>query len=99
MGQAANSNRNASLDEKKARARGRAGDRSPSKEAIKDAKDPQPAKGRTGGAFGKTEKINRTGIVSQGGGGGGGSAAQARDNNLTVGTRKTPARKRGASAR
>ena len=48
MGQAANSHRNASLDEKKVRAAGRNTER----KAIREAIDPPPAKGATGGAFG-----------------------------------------------
>ena len=48
MGQAANSHRNASLDEKKLRAAGR----NDGRKAIREAVDPPPAKGDTGGAFG-----------------------------------------------
>ena len=55
MGQAANSNRNASLDDKKQRAAGRTGEGS----AIRKAVEPPPAKGRTGGAFGTDGRPNR----------------------------------------
>ena len=48
MGQAADSNRNASLDDKKVRAAGRTGQR----QAVRDAVRPREMKGKTGGAFG-----------------------------------------------
>lgn len=52
MGQANNSGRNASLDNKKLRAAGRQ-QHDPVIEAILDAQAPLPAKGQTGGAFGR----------------------------------------------
>ena len=55
MGQAANSNRNASLDNKKSRAAGRTGGR----QAVREAVSPPPMKGKTGGAFGADDKANR----------------------------------------
>ena len=55
MGQAANSNRNASLDNMKERAAGRSGERS----SIRKAVQPPPMKGETGGAFGADGKANR----------------------------------------
>lgn len=50
MGQRANSGRNASLDDKKARMAGRGGDRT---NVSRDFDSPQPGAGRTKGAFGK----------------------------------------------
>ena len=47
MGQAGNSNRKASLDDRKERAAGRRGER----EMIKEAVKPRDMKGKTGGAF------------------------------------------------
>jgi hypothetical protein len=55
MGQAANSNRNASLDSKKERAAGRSGERSSVRKAVQES----TAKGATGGAFGAGGKANR----------------------------------------
>lgn len=57
MGQAANSNRRASLDDQKQRAAGRRNER----ETIKDAVKPRDEKGRAGGAFGRGGKANRGG--------------------------------------
>jgi hypothetical protein len=57
MGQKADNKRNAALDEKKVRAAGRAsrtGQNKPGQGQIRDAAAPQPMKGKTGGAFGKT---------------------------------------------
>ena len=51
MPQSRNPNRNPSLDEKKERAAGRK-QHDPAREAIRDAGEGLPAKGRTGGAFG-----------------------------------------------
>ena len=94
MGQRENSNRQASLDDEKARGQGRMEDRSPEREAIKDAMDPVPMKGATGGAFGKDGHANDTrGSSTQGGGGGGGAQSPAKDNDLTTGAKHTPARK------
>jgi hypothetical protein len=57
MGQAANSNRNASLDDQKIRAAGRNTDR----KAIREAVDPPPPmKGNTGGAFGGGKTADRS---------------------------------------
>lgn len=50
MGQRANSGRNASLDDKKARMAGRIGDRTG---VGRDFDAPQPGAGRTKGAFGR----------------------------------------------
>ena len=54
MGQAANSNRNASLDDKKIRAAGRATERGEIRKAVNT-----PMKGQTGGAFGSGGKAKR----------------------------------------
>ena len=51
MGQAANSNRNASLDDKKTRAAGRSTERGEIRKAVAP-----PTKGQTGGAFGAGNK-------------------------------------------
>ena len=56
MGQAANSNRNASLDDQKARAAGRNTER----KAIREAVNPPTMKGKTGGAFGAEGNANRS---------------------------------------
>ena len=94
MGQAANSNRNASLDDKKQRAAGRTGEGS----AIRKAVEPPPAKGRTGGAFGTDGRPNRApGGFTQGAGGGGGAPSQARGEVRNEAARSSrPARKRKA---
>lgn len=55
MGQAANSNRRASLDDQKERAAGRRNER----EMIKDAVKPRDEKAVKGGAFGRDDKANR----------------------------------------
>lgn len=55
MGQAANSNRRASLDDQKQRAAGRSGER----EMVKDAVKPRDEKGKTGGAFGGGRQAKR----------------------------------------
>ena len=90
MGQEANNGgRSANLDEKKERAAGRA-QNDPVREAILDANDPQPAKGQTGGAFGKDDVAERHGgggAASQGAGGGGGGPAPAKDKHTTTGTK------------
>jgi len=55
MGQRADTKRNADLDEKKERAAGRGGrtgQSAPGRQEIRDAADPLPAKGKTGGANG-----------------------------------------------
>ena len=92
MGQAANSNRNASLDDQKARAAGR----NSTRKAIREAVDPPPAKGKTGGAFGAEGRANRaSGGFTQGAGGGGGAKSQAKDEVRAEAGRSTrPARKR-----
>ena len=95
MGQAGNSNRKASLDDRKERAAGRSGEREMVKEAVK----PRDMKGKTGGAFGADGKANRagTGAASQGAGGGGGGPAPARDEvTREAGRSARPARKRKA---
>ena len=89
MGQAANSNRNAALDDKKTRAAGRNSNR----EAVRDAVGAPPMKGKTGGAFGADGKANRSSSgFTQGAGGGGGAQSQAKDADAGRSTR--PARKR-----
>jgi hypothetical protein len=76
MGQAANSNRRASLDNQKARAAGRQGGR----EALKNAVKPRDQKGKAGGAFGSEGKANRrAAAASRGEGGGGGGVAPPRN--------------------
>ena len=92
MGQAANSNRKATLDEKKARAAGR----NEGHKAIREAVDAKPAKGKTGGAFGADDNANRTPSgFTQGAGGGGGAQSQAKDEVRDAAGRSTrPARKR-----
>ena len=97
MGQRANSNRGASLDDKKIRMAGRQQDRGPTKEAISDFQKPLPEKGKTGGAFGKDARANRKGgAFTRGAGGGGGAPSQPKDNNLTTGRSSRPARKQNA---
>jgi len=92
MGQAANSNRNASLDDRKARAAGRNDDR----KAVRDAAAAPPMKGQTGGAFGAGGKANRGASgLTQGAGGRGGASLAARDEARAEAGRSTrPARKR-----
>jgi hypothetical protein len=80
MGQRANSNRNASLDDQKRRNAGRSGGgKSPN--PLRDDRAEQPAKGKTAGAFGKGGKANRTagGLEGGGGGGGGGFNSMPKD--------------------
>ncbi len=95
MGQREDSNRNAALDDEKTRSagrRGRTGQQASTRESIKDAGTPGgvPAKGATGGAFGKEGKAERTvHSHSQGGGGGGGSQHNDKD-----APADTPAKKR-----
>ena len=83
MGQAGNSNRNASLDNQKehsAGRHGRTGQDAPGRAEIADAVEPVPMKGETGGAFGRDGMANRKGGVgTQGGGGGGGESSPAKD--------------------
>ena len=96
--QAQNGGRNASLDQQKRRAAGRAKTNAPEREAIKDAVDHKPHQpGATGGAFGKHGRANRRGPGNPGEGSGGGGA------NPTMriagaGRSTRPARKRGSSA-
>jgi hypothetical protein len=88
VGQRANSNRGASLDDKRERMAGR-DDRSPDLEAIHDFQKPLPTKGATGGAHGKDNKANRKGgSFTQGAGGGGGAPAGAKSSHLNVGTKR-----------
>jgi hypothetical protein len=99
MGQAANSNRQAKLDEKKTRAAGRQA--RDVRMEIRDAKAEQHAKGKTAGAFGKAGTANRpTGGYTRGGGGGGGAGSRPRAAAVAgkdkVGRSSRPARKRGA---
>ena len=92
MGQASNSRRNATLDDQKNRAAGRKTQRN----SIRNAVEPPPMKGKTGGAFGAEGKANRVSIAtSQGAGGGGGGPAPAKDEVTNPAGRSTrPARKR-----
>jgi hypothetical protein len=84
MGQQANSGRNASLDNKKARAAGREGQEV--RKQIEDAYSETGAKGRTGGAFGAGGLANDKGRVgTEGGGGGGGTQSPAKDSHLSTG--------------
>jgi hypothetical protein len=52
MGQASNSGRNASLDNKKLRAAGRPHRNDPSQTAVDEGLSSEPDRGTTGGAFG-----------------------------------------------
>jgi hypothetical protein len=78
MGQQSNNRRNASLDEKKRRAAGRDQSnplRASSEASISDA----PAKGKTGGAFGRDGHAHRNqSSAGTGAGGGGGENSTAR---------------------
>ena len=89
MGQAANSNRNASLDQKKRRAAGR-GQSQPERRAILDAID-QDFKGQVGGASGKQGRANRgtPGNILGEGGGGGGATAGGRTQDTGRSTKRT----------
>ena len=99
MGQRADSNRNAALDDQKSRAagrRGRTGQNKAGQGQIRDAQAPHPAKGQTGGAFGKEGKAERRTHSHTGGGGGGGGAqsqAKAAAVNTPAGRRKGAASK------
>lgn len=92
MGQAANSNRNAALDDKKSRAAGR----NTKRDAVRAAVSAPSMKGKTGGAFGADGKANRSSSgFTQGAGGGGGAQSQAKDEVRAEAGRSTrPARKR-----
>ena len=95
MGVAGNSNQkmNNSLRDRKERAAGREDHGKPGTEAIRDAHSPVPAKGKTGGAYGKAGKANTDGAnpLGEGGGGGGGdSKSDLQDVNRST----KPARKR-----
>ena len=72
MGQSANSGRGADLDDKKLRAAGRV-EQNPQLNPALDPNDDIPAKGETGGAFGKDGHAhrNQTGQPASGAGGGG----------------------------
>ena len=101
MGQAANNGgRQAKLDEKKTRAAARQGNAI--RGEVRDAKDEQFAKGKSGGAFGKEGVANRRGRTgnTQGAGGGGGSMSRPKDAavaaQVKTGRSTRPARKRGA---
>lgn len=77
MGQAANSNRQAKLDDKKSRAAGRMGrmgQHNPERESIRDALGVSSTRGKISGAFGKHGRANThlTKPASSGSGGGGG---------------------------
>jgi hypothetical protein len=63
MGQSANSNRNADLDEKaehNAGRRGRTGQHNALRDALADNQTPAHTKGEAGGAFGKSDTTART---------------------------------------
>ncbi len=69
MGQMSDSGRNASLDEQKKGAagrRGRTGQADPSRQQIKDPQNMEPAKGKTGGALGATERPTAKGVSAPG---------------------------------
>jgi hypothetical protein len=91
MGQRANSGRNASLDEKKSRAAGRA-QNAPTRKAMSDRQEAPPV----GGAHGRAGKANRGGnkggtfVVGDKSGSGGGRASEK------IGRSTRPARKGGA---
>lgn len=78
MGQGSNSNRNASLDNKKRRAAGRMDSPGAMENDRRDFDSPQPGRGQTLGAFGKEghprHPSRRSSNLSKGGGGGGGPA-------------------------
>src|SRR4051812_2874424 len=72
MSQSRNSGRNATLDQRKARAAGRQKQTSPEREAIRDWQRPVTMKGKTGGAGGRDGQANRAkgrGSFTRGGGG------------------------------
>src|SRR4051812_49780957 len=100
MGQRANSNRNAQLDAEKERGAGRRNTRSPEREAIKDAMDPVPMKGKTGGARGKDNRAERRGIgsASQSARGGGGGQNRPKADSPPTGRSTPPAPQRRAAA-
>src|SRR5687767_9200021 len=97
MGQANNSGRRATLDDKKERAAGRRNTNSPEQEAIKDAFTENPARGKTAGAFGKDDRANprggSTAVISSGGGG---ATMPSKRAPVNVPRSSRPARKRGA---
>ena len=99
MGQAANSNRQAKLDDKKSRAAGRMcrkGQHNPEQESIRDALDVTSTRGKIDGAFGKDGRANShlTKPAGSGsGGGGGGNEENARAAAKGVGRSTRPARK------
>lgn len=96
MGQRANNRgRNASLDQKKSRSAGRQQNK-PARAAISDQFNEKPARGKTGGAFGRSGKVSRrTSVGLKGAGGGGGAMSSAK--NAPMDTRRSSqrARKRG----
>jgi hypothetical protein len=95
MGQRANSNRNANLDEKKRRAAGRSTE-SKALNPLRDDRLEPPAKGRTGGASGRSGKANpRGGNLAAGNGGGGGYNTRNNSAPINVGRSTKRARKRG----
>jgi len=98
MGQAANTGRNASLDQKKRRAAGRQKANAPEQQAIQDFQGPGIDKGKTGGAHGRAGKANPSGQIgaASGGGGAGSLSARAKASHLTTPRSTRPARKRKA---
>ena len=97
MGQASNSGRQAQLDDKKRRAARRQNTNSPERNAIRNAHSEQPARGKTGGAFGKDGRANpRGGTDAVLSGGGGGATVPSKVAPISVSRSSRPARKRGA---
>jgi hypothetical protein len=99
MGQQANSGRRASLDDRKERAGGRQQQRSPGARAVRDGTGGEDfAKGRTTGAFGKSNRANARGTgggpVSSGGGGGGGNTTGSSAAPMDMKRSSRPAKKR-----
>lgn len=77
MGQASNSGRNASLDDRKQRAAGRQEQNNPQQQEIDDTVAPNYARGKTGGAFGEEETPSTgrgRGSIMTGGAGDGGAS-------------------------
>ena len=98
MGQAANSNRNATLDQKKDRAAGRIKER-----AMREMREDlgAPPRGKAAGASGKHDVANPRGRGGQTRGAGGGGGAQSRPKDAAIagkvrtGRSTRPARKGG----
>ena len=96
MPQSRNSGRQAALDEKKRRAAGRQNANSPERRAIRDAHGELPARGKTGGAFGKHNRANpRGGSDALTSSGAGGATVPSKRAPVSVSRSSRPARKRG----